>query len=95
MTLTHSIWFYVFSLSGFVLALVVTVFDDDPLPQAARRLITALLIAIGFSLSMFGATTFAATTDKPVTTSVPVYDMCNDPAYQGTFWWYAWGCWLN
>lgn len=24
-----------------------------------------------------------------------VYDMCKDPNYINTWWWYAWGCWMN
>lgn len=76
-------WLYLnlvpFSVYGCLLAAAGYYYDQKRTP--ASRLIMALLVA-----GLLASASISA---------AQVYDMCNDPAWRDTWWWYAWGCYLH
>lgn len=80
MRLTSSIWFQLFGLLGLTLAIILMAFDGRRISPAGRRLLCGVIVALAVTAGLFAAA---------------VYDMCKDPAYLDTWWWYAWGCWMN
>ena len=70
-------------LLGFPYAVLSMYYDDRPFPRY-MRIFSGVLVAILIVMFAQSVTMFAV--DK--------YDMCKDPAYVGTAWWYAWGCWM-
>lgn len=76
--------FVAFGLAGLGYAVMCIHADDHPFGPRARRIVAALIVALVLSASVLTVSVYAA--EK--------YDMCKDPAYYGTAWWYAWGCWM-
>lgn len=67
-----------FSIWGLALAAAGLYYDR--VRTKTSRLVFALLVAGLLSTSALSA--------------AAVYDMCKDPAWRDTWWWYAWGCYF-
>jgi hypothetical protein len=74
-----------FSLFGFSLVVLGLLSDQNsPVAERARFWLRAVTVTWSLAL-LLGTGVFAAA----------VYDICTDPQYVNTWWYYAWGCYLR